>query len=345
MKLKSDPAPLVIGLTAILFALYMVSSWLIPIFMGIVFAILFYPIKSPLKKRHLSDPTSAGIITFGMTVAVIAPFFTFVVLGAKNALIQVQALRAANALTVDPGRLRRLFNSAAKLLGTTPEGLTAQIHDLTIDGGIKIADALAKLIGMVPSASVGLIITLITAFYFLQEGSRIRDWVKNHSVFSGQETESLLHHFVAISRSVMLASVVSGFIQSLFFTIVYLIVGGANPALVGFLIFMFSFVPLVGAFPITIGAAMIPLIDGQTGVGVALLVAAAILGLLDNVIRPLVLRGGAGLHPLLAFIGVFGGISTVGFMGVFIGPIVVGTGMHFFKILAESYVSTKNHDE
>ena len=55
-----------------------------------------------------------------------------------------------------------------------------------------------------------------------------------------------------------------------------------------------------------------------------LLVAAMGVSLVDNVVRPWVLKGTGNLHPFLAFIAAFGGLQVFGFAGVFLGPILAG---------------------
>ncbi len=56
----------------------------------------------------------------------------------------------------------------------------------------------------------------------------------------------------------------------------------------------------------------------------ALLLVALVVSVLDNVVRPWVLKGSGNLHPLVAFVAAFGGIQVFGFSGVFLGPILAG---------------------
>jgi predicted PurR-regulated permease PerM len=43
----------------------------------------------------------------------------------------------------------------------------------------------------------------------------------------------------------------------------------------------------------------------------------------DNVVKPLVLQGQSKLHPLLALLSVLGGVTALGPIGIFVGPIAV----------------------
>jgi predicted PurR-regulated permease PerM len=79
---------------------------------------------------------------------------------------------------------------------------------------------------------------------------------------------------------------------------------------------------VIGSGPVTFGLGIQQLVIGHTVAGTMLLVAAVLTSMLDNFVRPWFLRGSVNLHPLLAFIAAFGGLQTLGFAGVFLGPIV-----------------------
>jgi len=63
--------------------------------------------------------------------------------------------------------------------------------------------------------------------------------------------------------------------------------------------------------------------SGQTGWGTFLLVCTVIVGTLDNVLRPFLIKKGADLPLLLIFAGVIGGLVAFGLVGIFVGPVVL----------------------
>ena len=54
----------------------------------------------------------------------------------------------------------------------------------------------------------------------------------------------------------------------------------------------------------------------------AMAVVAVAAGLIDNVVRPIVLKGHGDMHPLLAMVSIFSGIQLFGILGVIFGPVV-----------------------
>jgi predicted PurR-regulated permease PerM len=62
---------------------------------------------------------------------------------------------------------------------------------------------------------------------------------------------------------------------------------------------------------------------GDTGWGSFLLVWSVIVTVLDNVLRPVLIRKGADLPLLLIFAGVIGGMLGFGLIGIFVGPVLL----------------------
>lgn len=80
----------------------------------------------------------------------------------------------------------------------------------------------------------------------------------------------------------------------------------------------------IGAVPVLILAVIWLFWSGAPGWGVFLIVVTVIAGTLDNVLRPLLIKQGAAELPLLLiFIGVIGGLISLGLIGIFIGPLVL----------------------
>ncbi len=95
-------------------------------------------------------------------------------------------------------------------------------------------------------------------------------------------------------------------------------------------------IPLVGSTVVWGPAAIIFFITGHPWKGVILLVwGAAVVGQIDNVVRPYVISGRAKIHPLLVFFALLGGVKVFGVLGLFIGPVVVSLTLVVFEMLRE----------
>ena len=124
--------------------------------------------------------------------------------------------------------------------------------------------------------------------------------------------------------------------QALIEIVTCIVTGRSNVALIGLLVFVASFVPVVGSAPITLGMAGQQFLEGNSGLGIVFLVVALFIMGVDNYIRPMFLKGTTQLHPMIAFVSAFGGLQTLGFTGVFLGPIIASLFIVIVQILSEN---------
>jgi predicted PurR-regulated permease PerM len=82
----------------------------------------------------------------------------------------------------------------------------------------------------------------------------------------------------------------------------------------------------IGPLPVLLAAVGWLFWQGETGWAIALLVASGVVGTIDNVIRPVLIRYGADLPLLLILAGVIGGLFAFGLVGIFVGPVVLAVG-------------------
>lgn len=82
----------------------------------------------------------------------------------------------------------------------------------------------------------------------------------------------------------------------------------------------------VGPLPVLLAAVGWLFWQGETAWAVGLLVASVVVGTIDNVIRPALIRLGADLPLLLILAGVIGGLFAFGLVGIFVGPVVLAVG-------------------
>ena len=198
--------------------------------------------------------------------------------------------------------------------------------------GLKLGELLGSFVGKIPGMILALVVVIVSLYFFLVDGRKLALFVRRNSFFDSRQTEELLDQLVSMARSVVIATVLGGLVQSLIFLVAMLVVGFPNVGLITFLVFLGSFVPLVGSAPVTFGSVLVAWLQLGSTEGIILLVGAVLTSLADNVVRPWVLKGGANLHPLVGFMAAFGGLQFLGLSGLFLGPIVAGLSMALLRI-------------
>jgi predicted PurR-regulated permease PerM len=157
----------------------------------------------------------------------------------------------------------------------------------------------------------------------------------------GEETAQMVQRFahrLAGERGASVVTLAGGAIRGVALgvggtALIQALLGGIGVAMAGVpfatllsaLMFMLC-IAQIGPMPVLVGAAGWAFYDGSTGWAIFLIVWALVVGTLDNVLRPLLIRMGADLPLLLIFAGVIGGLFAFGLVGIFVGPVMLAVG-------------------
>ena len=123
-------------------------------------------------------------------------------------------------------------------------------------------------------------------------------------------------------RGVALGVVVTALVQSVLGGIGLAIAGVPFAAMLTAVMFMLALAQ-IGPLPVLLGGLVWLWWQGSTGWFVALLIWTIVVGSLDNILRPILIKRGADLPLLLIFAGVIGGLFAFGLIGLFVGPVLL----------------------
>jgi predicted PurR-regulated permease PerM len=141
----------------------------------------------------------------------------------------------------------------------------------------------------------------------------------------GTSAENLLDVAVRTVRSVAQGVIGTALIQGFLSGVGFLIAGVPFATALGVLSFGTAMLQ-IGTWLVWIPVATWLFYQGETGWALFTAVLGIIINLLDNLIKPLLIGRGAGIPLWVIFIGVIGGILSIGFIGIFIGPLVMAAG-------------------
>ena len=151
---------------------------------------------------------------------------------------------------------------------------------------------------------------------------------------AGERGESVLRLAGQAIRGVALGVVVTAIVQSVLGGLGLLIAGVPFVPLLTAVMFILC-IAQVGPFFVLAPSVIWVFYTGRIGFGIFLLVWTLVVGTLDNVLRPILIRRGADLPLLLVFAGVLGGLFAFGLIGIFVGPVILAVTY----TLAENWAS------
>ncbi len=201
----------------------------------------------------------------------------------------------------------------------------AGVHDYVDENLEKIAAPLAlggvRALG---STLFGLAIMVLTLYYFFADGPNMVAGLMKLSPLDDVYEQELLDKFADISRSVVVAVLLSAVAQGLLAGMGYFFAGVHNVFFLTVLTCFLAMVPFVGAAAVWVFVCLYLFYVGATTAAIALAIyCVLVVSMIDNLIKPIVLHGQANLHPLLALLSVIGGIQALGPIGILVGPMLV----------------------
>jgi predicted PurR-regulated permease PerM len=168
-----------------------------------------------------------------------------------------------------------------------------------------------------------LMLTVVIAAILYAIGESVAAWVRRFGWrLGGERGEAAVVLAGQAIRGVALGVVVTAVVQSLLAGIGLAIAGVPLAAVLTALIFILCIAQL-GPILVLLPAAGYVFWAGESGWGTFLLVWTVIVGSLDNILRPYLIKKGADLPLLLIFAGVIGGMISLGLVGIFVGPVVL----------------------
>jgi predicted PurR-regulated permease PerM len=186
------------------------------------------------------------------------------------------------------------------------------------------AQWLLGLLLAVLSGIAELFLAILLAFFFYRDGPRMAAFAEDvMGRVGGNEARRLIRLVGDVTRGVIYGLLGTGFVQGVMTTLGLWIAGVPQHLLLGVIAGVISIFP-VGAPLIWIPASLWLFAQGSTGWGVFLVLYGAFgISSVDNIIRPWFISRGADLPLLLTLIGALGGVRAFGFLGLFLGPVVL----------------------
>lgn len=173
---------------------------------------------------------------------------------------------------------------------------------------------------------------LMTVFFFYRDGlslvKQIRQAMRN---IIGDRIDHHIDSIASTTQAVVYGIGLTALAQALLAGVGYAFAGAPNPILLTLITFVVALIPFGTPFAWG-GVAVWLLSQGHTTEGIGLgLWGMLVISWVDNLIRPIVISGATKIPFIIIFIGVLGGLTAFGFVGLFIGPVVLAIGLTVWR--------------
>ena len=310
MELKRSTVKLFVILAMIALAFWIVHSFIIPIILGAIVAYLFWPLHKRLIKKIPPVVSAVSLTVLSVFVIVLTAWYGI------NLLLE----ESANFYLL-------LSKLNLDYLGPTAQDLGRLITT-------RIINSISEQIKTVVHFIISVVIFLSSLFYSLKEGETLYKKVCEHLPFEKDQRNKIVKNITQYLNEFVHVQVVIGIIEGVIAAVGFYAFGLPYPILAGIVAAILSLIPGLGPALMYIPVGI--MIYSTYGLQItAILIAYGLLFgfVMDYVFRPWFYGKRVKLHPLITFLGIFGGLEVFGFVGIIIGPIILSIAIALFKEL------------
>ncbi|HEX6241146.1 MAG TPA: AI-2E family transporter, partial [Polyangiales bacterium] len=179
---------------------------------------------------------------------------------------------------------------------------------------------------------------LIALFFLLVDGRKLVLWLEQTSPLQAGQATELLREFRKVSVAVLVSSLATAGLQAVAAYIGYLIARVPHPLFFGAFTFFVAFVPAVGAGGVVLTVSLLLVALGHPWFALFLAIwGVLIVGLVDNIVKPLLVRRGLDMHGGIVFFALLGGLGAFGAVGLIAGPLIVAFFLALLRIYQRDY--------
>ncbi|MCL2500254.1 MAG: sporulation integral membrane protein YtvI [Defluviitaleaceae bacterium] len=314
-------------ITFLVYALFtFLWVYLSPFFFGLIIALIMEPLIRFMLKRFKFKRWMAALLCLLIFMTAAAS------LGAW--LVNTLARQIGSFVETAPAQIEEIVYRSEAWFARITAGLpdSVNIPDMQdtllsmvmgLFGGL-VQDQAPRWAAAVPEFFINVILTLVSAFFFMADRERIfsavaRNCPKGLTVHFRQTGKSFSKAIKGYLRAQYILMAMVGIIS----IIGLLIIRSPFALLIGLLLAVLDFLPIVGAGSVLIPWALISFITSNPSQGVSLLIIYGVITVTRQVLQPKILGDQIGVHPLVSLMSIFIGFRLFGLLGLIIGPTLV----------------------
>jgi predicted PurR-regulated permease PerM len=316
------------------------------VFWGAVLALLFTPMYRRLTARMRNRRNVAALVTLLLCLVMVILPVAFI----TAALVEQASLVYQKVQT-------REFDVAVylqQLIGILPPWMANVLHRFGVDDLGSLQDKLAAGAGQASRVIashaltvgqnafdflVGLGVMLYLLFFLLRDGRALTTHIDRAIPLSAEYKAHLASKFATVIRATVKGNVVVAIVQGTLGGIILWVLGVQAALLWGVVMAFLSLLPAVGAAIVWVPVAVYFLLAGSVWKGVTLIAFGVfVIGLVDNVLRPILVGKDTQMPDYLVLVSTLGGIALFGINGFVIGPAIAA----LFIAAWDLFVQAKN---
>ena len=313
------------------------------IFWAIALTVLFLPLQQLIRQRCRLGPNAAALATLACCILiVVVPVALVLSSGVQQGVDLYHKLEGGEidySSYVD--RAKAAFPQVVSLLdrvGINPDGLRQQFSDVAVSASQFVAKRSLTIGQNALNLTVSAALMLYMTFFFLRDNRRLVELLIRALPLGDARERLLFAKFAEVTRATVKGNLVVAATQGALGGLIFWILDVQAALLWGVVMAIASLLPAVGAALIWGPVAIYFLVSGDYVSGIVLIVfGAGVIGLVDNLLRPVLVGRDTQMPDYLVLLSTLGGFAMFGVNGFVIGPLVAALFLAFWDIFIREF--------
>jgi predicted PurR-regulated permease PerM len=313
---------------AISFVFYsMIKGFLVSLLLAGIAAGMAHPLYSRLARWFGGRRALASVITLLIVLGlVVVPLGGFLTVVATEAVDVAQGVAPwVERQIAEPNELDRLLQRLpfSERFAPYQDQITAKVAEFAGNVGSFLVNTVAAGTRGTAVFFFHLFVMFYAMFFFLIDGKALLNKILYYMPLSSEDEYRMVGKFTSVARATIKGTLVIGVVQGGLAGIAFFFAGIQGAAFWTTIMAVLSIIPGVGTALVWIPACVYLVAVGRLGTAIVLFIwCAAIVGTVDNVLRPWLVGKDTKMPDLLILLGTLGGLLLFGAAGIIIGPIV-----------------------
>ena len=322
----------------------LIGPFLLTVLWAVVLAVIFMPtfyliLRSVGPRRR---GLASGITTVGILLFVLIPLALLSIALVNQGLGVYEAVRTGE---LDPNVVIDYVESSLPKVAENLERFGISTADLR-ERGREFATQASQVVATRALSLGSNLVTLFVQFtlmlyllyFFLKDGREIMRKIVGTIPMGNVRERQLFSRFAQVSKATMKGTLIVAFVQGLIGGILFAVLGIPAALLWGVAMMLLALLPVGGSAIIWVPAAVILFAQGFVVRAIIIVVVGTlIIGLVDNLLRPLLVGRDTQMPDYLVLISTLGGITYFGLSGFVVGPVVAALFITVWEMMGADY--------
>ncbi|MFI2812056.1 MULTISPECIES: AI-2E family transporter [Microbulbifer] len=325
---------------------FLLRPFFTPIFWACAIAVIFFPVHRTLSRRYPNWPNLMALLTLLLCmVLVVIPVLVVAssfVNEAASVYQKVQSGEIDVAGQVD--RVRSAFPGFEALMQRIGIDLD-QLRERLLSGFMSAGSLIAKNALALGQNTVNFFVMLglmlYLTFFLIRDGESLVGLLIRALPLGDEREHLLLAKFAEVTRATVKGNLVVAVTQGTLGGLIFWALGLPAPLLWGVVMTLLSLLPAIGAALIWLPASIYLYAIGDVVKGTVLLIfGVAVISLVDNLLRPILVGRDTKLPDYIVLFSTIGGLMMFGISGFAIGPLLAALFMAFWEIFMREFINS-----